>query len=294
MLDCDQALELISAKLDGELAADEASRLDAHLKTCPGCRALLSDLQAIHGAMPGPLDVPADLSARIMEQVRREKVTPMPFPKKRIRWKALASAAAVLALVLLGAGSMRLWAPMGMNGAGSSGAAPAAAGEPASSAPGGNGQAVLAEDEPEPTVYGLTPETAAQSEGEATAMDKTLRSSPEPSVNIALVPAPSEQSDSPNSQPRTVSAQEFALADAGLTGPYCGILTLPAACLSDWAQREAFVSLDSGRAYLLSAEDFAVLSEESAGWDGMELQTQGEMISSDSPEGLVILTGAFE
>lgn len=150
MLDCDQALELISAKLDGELAADEASRLDAHLKTCPGCRALLSDLQAIHGAMPGPLDVPADLSARIMEQVRREKVTPMPFPKKRIRWKALASAAAVLALVLLGAGSMRLWAPMGMNGAGSSGAAPAAAASPPPPRPVGTARRSLRRMEPEP------------------------------------------------------------------------------------------------------------------------------------------------
>ena len=37
MLDCDQALELISAKLDGELAADEASRLEADLKWCTGC-----------------------------------------------------------------------------------------------------------------------------------------------------------------------------------------------------------------------------------------------------------------
>ena len=40
MLTCDEALELISASLDGPLRPDEAVRLEEHLKICAPCRAL--------------------------------------------------------------------------------------------------------------------------------------------------------------------------------------------------------------------------------------------------------------
>ncbi len=44
MLTCEQALELISAQLDGALTAEEAGALDEHLAQCPACRALRADL----------------------------------------------------------------------------------------------------------------------------------------------------------------------------------------------------------------------------------------------------------
>ena len=51
MLTCEQALELISAQLDGALTAEEAGALDEHLAQCPACRAL----RAAPGAYPEPI-----------------------------------------------------------------------------------------------------------------------------------------------------------------------------------------------------------------------------------------------
>ena len=48
MLTCEQALELISAQLDGALTAEEAGALDEHLAQCPACRALRADLSTLH------------------------------------------------------------------------------------------------------------------------------------------------------------------------------------------------------------------------------------------------------
>lgn len=39
--------EEVSALFDGELAADDAARVQAHAASCPSCRTLLDDLQEI-------------------------------------------------------------------------------------------------------------------------------------------------------------------------------------------------------------------------------------------------------
>ena len=44
---CEKYAALISAWLDGELNEEETGRLQAHLFTCPGCRAYLADLKAM-------------------------------------------------------------------------------------------------------------------------------------------------------------------------------------------------------------------------------------------------------
>ena len=44
---CDEALELISARLDGALSPDGEAALEAHLAQCPACGALLADLEEI-------------------------------------------------------------------------------------------------------------------------------------------------------------------------------------------------------------------------------------------------------
>lgn len=118
-------------------------------------------------------------------------------------------------------------------------------------------------------------------------MDKTLRSSPEPSVNIALVPAPSEQSDSPNSQPRTVSAQEFTLADAALTGPYCG-MPYPARRLPFRLGAARGFCVPGQRQGLSALRRGLCRSVGGVGRLGRHgAPDPGEMISSDAPEGLV-------
>ena len=52
MLDCDQALELLSAKIDGALTAEESAALEEHLAACPACRALLADFESLHTELP--------------------------------------------------------------------------------------------------------------------------------------------------------------------------------------------------------------------------------------------------
>ena len=128
MTDCDRALELISAGLDGALTPEEKDWLEKHLEHCPACRALDADLASLHQLLPtlAP-EPPAELKERIMDAVRAEKTVPFPAPgqKKPRRWKAWVSVAAVAALVFLG-GRAALPA---LNSGGAS--LPAAAGAPA-------------------------------------------------------------------------------------------------------------------------------------------------------------------
>ena len=128
MTDCDRALELISAGLDGALTPEEKYWLEKHLEHCPACRALDADLASLHQLLPtlAP-EPPAELKERIMDAVRAEKTVPFPAPgqKKPRRWKAWVSVAAVAALVFLG-GRAALPA---LNSGGAS--LPAAAGAPA-------------------------------------------------------------------------------------------------------------------------------------------------------------------
>ena len=111
MQECEAALELISAHLDGELTPEETARLEAHLAQCPQCRALLADLTALHEAMPRQeVPPPAGLKDGVMARIAAE--APLPFTppaRKKIRWKAWASLAAVVAIVLVGSGPLREW-----------------------------------------------------------------------------------------------------------------------------------------------------------------------------------------
>ena len=46
-MNCEQALQAMSARLDGELPEDEARALDAHLRECAPCRALMAELDRV-------------------------------------------------------------------------------------------------------------------------------------------------------------------------------------------------------------------------------------------------------
>lgn len=92
MCTCEEALELISASLDGVLSKEEEHLLHEHLSQCPACRDLLADLEGIHESMPGLwVDPPSDLKDHIMERIQSSTVSPMPAGTSKRRWKGLGS-----------------------------------------------------------------------------------------------------------------------------------------------------------------------------------------------------------
>ena len=133
MLDCDQALELISAKVDDALTAAESAALEEHLAACGACRALLADFEAMHQALPKLAAAPpAELKDKVMASIHQGKVTSFPARRTQWRWRSLASLAAVLVLVVVGSYTVRT----GLLG-GNSGNADLEAQAPAAAAAGG-------------------------------------------------------------------------------------------------------------------------------------------------------------
>ena len=55
--DCARAREFASARLDGELAELQAAQLEAHLRSCPECRAYAAGIEVITlGLRAAPLE----------------------------------------------------------------------------------------------------------------------------------------------------------------------------------------------------------------------------------------------
>lgn len=108
-MDCEQALEAVSAALDGELSPAERGSLEAHLSVCPECRALAEDLRVLTAALEETEAAPPpSLAGAVMERVAAEgRVVPISAGRrKRVRrWLGLA---AMLALVIC-VGGMGLW-----------------------------------------------------------------------------------------------------------------------------------------------------------------------------------------
>lgn len=79
MSSCMRYQQQISQMLDGELPAEQAQALRAHLRTCPDCRHVYDDFLSLQTAVrDAAAEPPADLTARIMQQVRREPVPMAP------------------------------------------------------------------------------------------------------------------------------------------------------------------------------------------------------------------------
>lgn len=101
--DCDRIAPLLGAWYDGELGAEPAAGLDAHLASCPGCAAHVAELEAVDGALALAGELPeVDLGPAVMTAMRRER--------RRVAAWRLAAAAAVLMASGLGllAGSLAL------------------------------------------------------------------------------------------------------------------------------------------------------------------------------------------
>ena len=102
---CDQALELLCARLDGALTAGEEQALEEHLSACPDCRAAGAQLAALRDAFPDLEEVPAPqgFAQGVMERIRaregEKRVVPL-FKRPRFRALAGLAACAVLAVGL--------------------------------------------------------------------------------------------------------------------------------------------------------------------------------------------------
>lgn len=115
MMNCEQALEAISARLDGALSEEENRELETHLASCASCRALLKELTELEeGLETLPVEVPETLAPSVMRAIRAKKAAQAaPAAKKSQRrgphitaW--LIAAAAALALLLGAAGVIDL------------------------------------------------------------------------------------------------------------------------------------------------------------------------------------------
>ncbi len=98
---CENAFELISASLDGELTAAEEAQLREHLAQCPACRALQAELTGLQAATQAELEAvaPPELKARIMENLPAQEKS----AGKVVYWRRWGAMAAAVALVALGA-----------------------------------------------------------------------------------------------------------------------------------------------------------------------------------------------
>lgn len=104
---CGEALELIAALLDGELAVPDIARLERHLSDCDGCRAAHASEAWLHAVLAaGALaEAPSDhLRRRIAEAVRAEAAR---AERPGLRWRRalgpamLGTAACLVAAALI-------------------------------------------------------------------------------------------------------------------------------------------------------------------------------------------------
>lgn len=85
---CEHYRLQISQLLDGELPEAQQQKLRAHLHTCPDCQCVYEDFLTLQAAVRGTAaEPPAELTARIMQQVRHEPVPAarpaQPMPARR-------------------------------------------------------------------------------------------------------------------------------------------------------------------------------------------------------------------
>lgn len=67
MMDCNELVELITDYLEGNLAASERTRFDAHLRICDGCSTYLEQMRAT-------LDVLGRIPLNSVSKTTRERL----------------------------------------------------------------------------------------------------------------------------------------------------------------------------------------------------------------------------
>lgn len=321
MLECDQALELISAHIDGALTPEEEQALSEHLEVCPDCRSLLADLEQLHQEMGAlsqqSVSPPPRIQGDIMARIRAE-ARPRAGIRGRGRWRAWAAMAALFAVVLLGAGTLRIWQAGGSGAVRADAAAGGAAASPTtaqaetnlgdeqagewaddplkgSGATGGDTQAVSS---PAPAYTGgSAPEGG--SDGYASSSSAMDAQGEDGQGDLQTV-QPRSDAQGANGLPQPFAVSPSPSLEAGsavttaLSPSYVGVLTLAWEQVSGLEALEGLSYTVQGdeRAYVLPASEFEALAA-SLGADGAQaLRREGADISPDAPQGLVLVTGA--
>lgn len=206
MCDCERALELLSLELDGQLTPEEKGELEAHLAGCGECRRAAEELRQLHTILPElEEEVPDDLHQAIMDRIGAEKVVPLSRARRPSQLRRWASLAAVFAVILLGAGTWRLFAGSGLSGGtaapAAANAAPEAAAAARDTASGGtepadgqteeqpklvSGQGDISNDVSQPAQESAVPQDGASQDGEGESA--VLRMAPPASAQPTPVP----------------------------------------------------------------------------------------------------------
>lgn len=87
--DWDEQRERLSAYLDGELTAEGAHALEAHLPTCPDCQATLASLRSVHTLLAAMPQIRAPRSFRLPVAAPAATLRPAAAPRSRQAWYPL-------------------------------------------------------------------------------------------------------------------------------------------------------------------------------------------------------------
>jgi ferric-dicitrate binding protein FerR (iron transport regulator) len=110
-MNCEQALSLISARLDREIAPEDAAALDRHLNECPACRAAAEAFALQDHELRQAFEPRRAAAAEVARSVAGQLAPPTPFPRP---WLPIAIVGGtLLAACLAGVFLYRLFVDMG-------------------------------------------------------------------------------------------------------------------------------------------------------------------------------------
>ena len=248
MRTCQDYEMLISAWIDGCLPEAERTELMGNMAVCPVCQRYFDDQIAIHEAMMAleELPAPADLSGRIMAQVRETaQETPVRTGKRTVRfpsWRRWAALAACCAVAAAGLWGLRPESAAGNQAvpqmaAYSDAAVPAAEnGEISPQSKLRSGDAPLQEEA----------SAAAQVQKDAAVASSDLKEDRAPEE----APAPALASPNP---------ADAAVGIAGDAGPWAGKLTTASPVAGAWVEEQLALAWTAGGVYELTAEEYQTL-----------------------------------
>jgi ferric-dicitrate binding protein FerR (iron transport regulator) len=101
---CDEAVNLISSNLDGEIARDDRSGLDEHLSTCPACREIAGELTLQNAQLTRAFAARRRAAGDLAERVIAQLPTSSVVTRRRSfwsTWSPLLAAAAGFAVALM-------------------------------------------------------------------------------------------------------------------------------------------------------------------------------------------------
>src|SRR5215218_10151169 len=102
-MDCGQWHELISARIDGELGADDGQRIDRHLARCASCRVFASQAAGLARATRlQEAEAVPDLTVAIMAAVPGPGPQIRRFARLALAWLALVQLSAGVSALVLG------------------------------------------------------------------------------------------------------------------------------------------------------------------------------------------------